>query len=143
MRSRALAAQEAEERKRVQQKEEQERKFMERRLQLEADRLARAFSSSEQREEEKQTVLKMRSRHAAKLAEERAARAKAREEQAARRKERAQHLEEQREVAVERRKKEQQAFKDMQRQLKFEEVSAKRVDVRMMRFCTHLSEGLP
>lgn len=48
MRSRALAQQRDEEERQLEQKQKQENDFVRRRMQLEEDRLARAFSSAEQ-----------------------------------------------------------------------------------------------
>ena len=102
---------------------------MKRRMEMESSRMSRTFSTSAEREEERALLLRIRGQHAAKLQADRADRAKKKEEATVKKKEEAERRELERETAVSKRKQEEKALKDLQRQIQSEEkvVTAERI----------------
>jgi hypothetical protein len=113
-RAEALEMQREEEQSELLIKQQKEADRLERKLEVEQERLNRSVSFGNLREEERQAHLKQLSLEQAKVLEERAALAKAREERQNERKQKAEREELQRELVNERRRKEKA---DMQVQL--------------------------
>lgn len=121
-RAEALEMQRVEEQRQLYLKKQEEADRLERRLNVEQERLNRSVSFGHLREEERQAIQKQHSLEQAKIQEERAAHAKAREERQNERKMKLEREEMERELANERRRKEKA---DMQVQL----VAAKAKDL--------------
>jgi len=110
-RAQQLEMKKLEERRKVQMKEQQEDEWLAHRLAAEEQRMARSFSSSAMREEERQKLAAVRDEHDRRMREERDRRTQVREARLKEKKERAEIAEDQRIQGQEQRRREREALR--------------------------------